>query len=294
MVERQTFFPEKFLEKYKKLLGREWDVFYTTIKTKQPKSFWVNTNKASVDSVKFSLNQKHAKFSPYSFHPQAFFIDMQKPGDLPEYKSGQISMQEKAAMLPVLALAPTKKDHVLDACAAPGMKTIQLSNLAGSVTACDVNETRFKSLSHNKFIYKLDNVKLERKDFRNVKGTFDKIMLDAPCSSEGLVRKRREALEGWSQNIVLKKARLQKSLIIAAFDALKKGGVMVYATCSFAPEEDEDIVNFLLEKREDAEVVPVKIEGIKIRENKMCKNCVRLYPQDNDTQQFFFAKIIKK
>jgi len=74
---------------------------------------------------------------------------------------------------------------------------------------------------------------------------------------------------------------------------LKPNGEMVYATCSFAKEENEEIIKFLLDKRKDAATMPIKIEGIKIRENKDCKNCVRLWPQDNDTQQFFFAKIKK-
>jgi len=290
---RETYFPEAFITKYKKLLGKEWDAFFTTIKTKQPKSFWINTNKTPVAETVASLKQKGAKIAPYSFHPQAYFIDMERPGELPESRMGKIAMQEKAAMLPALVLAPTKTDTVLDACAAPGMKTVQLSNFAEKVVACDVNETRFKSLQQTKFLFKLDNVQLERKDFRNVKGTFDKILLDAPCSSEGLVRKRREALEGWNKGVVERKQKLQKSLIIAAFDALKNGGVMVYSTCSFAPEENEDVVNFLVELRENAEILPVKIEGIKIRENKLCPGCARLYPQDNDTQQFFIAKIKK-
>ena len=94
--------------------------------------------------------------------------------------------------------------------------------------------------------------------------------------------------------IVLQKAKTQKNLIISAFDMLKEKGTLVYSTCSFAQEENEDIVNFLLGKRENATVEKVYLPGIKIRENELCKNCVRLYPQDNNTQQFFFAKIKKE
>jgi len=139
---------------------------------------------------------------------------------------------------------------------------------------------------------------LKRIDFRNIKKTreFDKVLLDAPCSSEGLVRKDREALVGWSERLVREKAAIQKNLITKAFDYLKDGGEMVYSTCSFAPEEDEEVVQHLLKERKDAKVVSCveQLRGVKIRKNELCPNCVRLYPQDNDTQQFFLAKIKKE
>jgi len=291
---QQTFFPHEFLTKYKIFCGNDWTDFFSTIREKQPKSFWVNSNKSNPAEIESFLKKNNITFKKYPFSSQAYFIDYQKPGDLSIFKEGKISMQAKAAMLPVLALAPNKKDYVLDACASPGMKTIQLSNFAENVLAVDVNSTRIKSLLHNKEAYGLKNVKVMRTDVRNVKEKFDKIMLDAPCSSEGLVRKRKEALKGWSQKLVLSKAKAQKNLILTCFDMLKPHGEMVYATCSFAKEENEDIINFLLEKREDAQIVPIKFEGIKVRENKWCPNTIRLWPQDNNTQQFFFAKIRKE
>ena len=323
MSNKKTIFPQEFIDKYAKLLGSEWDKFLETIKQKQPKSAWVNANKlgasvvyeklheisrlekpSSCDSKNsqtvngnakaFGLSEKDIGFKKYSFSNQAFEIEMEKPGDLEFFKHGKISLQEKAAMLPVIALAPTKDDYVLDACAAPGMKTIQLSNLAGKVLAIDVNSERIKSLVHNKGKYALQNVQVKRTDVRNVNEQFDKIVLDAPCSSEGLVRKKRNALQGWNMGVVTRKAKLQKELITHCFDLLKTGGEMVYATCSFAPEENEEVILHLLKERNNAKIVPMHLEGIKIRENKLCKYCVRLYPQDNNTQQFFLAKIKKK
>ena len=302
MSTEKTFFPEEFLTKYKALLGDEWDTFFECITTKKPKSFWVNTNKTTVEEVKKSLKLKKIDFEEFDFDKRAFFINMEKPGDLEEFKNGKISLQEKAAMLPVIALNPTVQDIVLDACAAPGMKTIQLSNLMnnkGRILACDVNSERIKSLEINKKKYSLINATAKRIDFRNLlpkyKEKFDKILLDAPCSSEGLVRKDREALREWSHKLVDRKAQTQKELIFAAFDLLKKGGEMIYSTCSFSPEENENVVNYLLTQRKNAEVMNVEelLRGVKIRKNTLCENCVRLYPQDNDTQQFFLAKIRK-
>jgi 16S rRNA C967 or C1407 C5-methylase (RsmB/RsmF family) len=88
---------------------------------------------------------------------------------------------------------------------------------------------------------------------------------------------------------------VQKNLIVKAFDYLREGGEMVYSTCSFAPEENEEVVTHLLKQRSGAKVVNVEelLKGVKIRKNDLCENCVRLFPQDNDTQQFFLAKIRK-
>jgi tRNA (cytosine49-C5)-methyltransferase len=293
---QKTYFPKEFIDKYSKLLGPEWDVFFETIKQKQPKSFWVNTNKATVEQVIESLKKKGIKTTPLLFHKNAFGIEYNEPGQLEEYAKGWISIQEKASMMPAVALFPTKQDTVLDACAAPGMKTIQLSNMAEKVLATDLHTKRLTILNKSKNLFGLENVGTKRIDFRNLKRNkrFDKILLDAPCSSEGLVRKKREALIDWSQRLVIKKAEEQKHLIVRAFDYLKEDGEMVYSTCSFSPEENEEVVLQLLRQRKNAVVEKVNLDGVKIRKNELCENCVRLYPQDNDTQQFFLAKIKKE
>lgn len=196
-------------------------------------------------------------------------------------------------MLPAIALNPSKDDLVLDACAAPGMKTIQLSNMAKNVIACDVNEKRTQILIHNKNRFGLNNTQIKRIDVRNIKQKFDKILLDAPCSSEGLVRKKRDALTEWNQKLVERKAVTQKELLLYCFDLLKTNGEIVYSTCSFAPEENEEVILHLLKNKKNAITIPIKLDGLKIRKNDLCENCVRLYPQDNNTQQFFLAKIKK-
>jgi len=292
---KKTFFPLEFIEKYKLMLGAEWPAFYSAIQEKRPKAFWVNTNRATIDEVKASLTKKGIKFTQIPFHEQAFLIDYERPSELEEYINGKISLQEKASMLPVVALAPKKADYVFDTCAAPGMKTIQLSNLSGTVLATDVHSKRMDILLSIRKRFGLENVAVKRIDFRNVKRNkkFDKVLLDAPCSSEGVVRKKREALLEWSEKMVRQKAANQKQMITHAFDYLKEGGEMIYSTCSFAPEENEEVVQYLLRARKDAKVIPIELEGIKIRKNELCEGCVRLYPQDNNTQQFFLAKIKK-
>jgi len=299
--EPEAFFPDEFISKYRAMLGEEWPAFLEAIQKKRPRSFWVNTNIAGVAEVKRILQSKRVEFEQLPFHEQAFiFTNTKGPkaSDLEVFKTGKISLQEMASMMPVVALAPNKNDYVLDACSAPGMKTIQLSNLAGKVLATDVHSKRLETLNKIVKKYALKNVEVKRIDFRNIKRNrrFDKVLLDAPCSSEGVVRKQSEALMHWSQALVLRKAAEQKKLILKAFDYLKEGGEMIYSTCSFAPEENEEVVHYLLDKRPGAKIVPVEelLKGVKIRENKLCPHCVRLYPQDNDTQQFFLVKIRKE
>lgn len=296
---RKPFFPKEFIIKYKTFLGDEWEDFFKIIQEEKENTFWVNTNKTSIDEVKESLHQKGVEISQLSFHPQAFSTTHPKPSNLKEYEEGKISLQEKASMLPVIALCVKEGDKVFDTCAAPGMKTTQLSNLVcenGSVLATELNDKRFELLNNIMKKHECKNVTTKRIDFRNIKRNkkFDKIILDAPCSSEGLVRKQYDALKNWSPKLVRQKAANQKNLLLRAFDYLKEGGEMVYSTCSFAVEENEEVVLDLLKKRSNTETVPVKLEGIKIRKNDICENCVRLYPQDNDTQQFFLTKIRKK
>ena len=131
---------------------------------------------------------------------------------------------------------------------------------------------------------------------------FDKVLLDAPCSSEGLVRKDFTALKEWNQTLVWKKSDLQKNLIRKSLQLLKKGGELVYSTCSLSPEENEEVINMLVEEGK-TEVLETKIKNFKTRNgltnyngkkyDSSLKKCVRIYPQDNDSQAFFIAKITK-
>lgn len=296
---KEPYFPPEFIKKYKELLGKEWGDFFNTIQREKENTFWVNTNKTTINEVKESLREKGVEIKELPYHPQAFSTNHPKPSNLSEYLEGKISLQEKASMLPVIALNPKEGENVFDTCAAPGMKTIQLSNMVGekgSVFAAELSDKRHLLLDSIIKKFNCTNVTTKRIDFRNIKRNrkFDKIILDAPCSSEGLIRKQREALIEWSPALVRKKAANQKNLIAKAFDYLKEEGKMIYSTCSFAPEENEEVVLDLLSKRKNAKIVPIKIEGLKIRENDLCENCVRLFPQDNDTQQFFLAKIKKE
>ena len=136
------------------------------------------------------------------------------------------------------------------------------------------------------------------KDFQ-----FDRILVDAPCSGTGAIRKSLKTLRIWNPNMVKRLAGTQKQLLETAFNNLKKNGVLVYSTCTLEPEEDENVVSFLLDKYSNAEIEEINLKNIKKspavlefegkKYNPEVKKCLRLWPQDNDTEGFFVAKIKK-
>lgn len=302
----KPFIPPEFREKYSSLLGKESAEFFECCSRKIPKSIWINSLFAKPGLIAKDIRKKNWILEPL-FHENAFaLVGVEKPGQSPEFRKGLFNLQEKASMLPAIILDPGKRDFVLDAAAAPGNKTLQLSclmNGAGRIIAVEKNVERFRSLRFNVKKFGVKNVLAKRMDLLDArrKNVFDKILLDAPCSSEGLVRKDPDALANWSTGLVMKKAVLQKAMIGKAFDLLKQGGALVYSTCSFAPEENEGVVQTLLENGGRLEKIGVK--GFRLRNGLAEYNgkrfdesmalCARVYPQDNDTQQFFIAKIRK-
>ena len=139
--------------------------------------------------------------------------------------------------------------------------------------------------------------------FYNSNIKFDRILVDAPCSGTGTIRKSLKTLRIWNPNMVKRLSITQKQLIETAFNILKENGTMVYSTCSLEPEENEAVVDFLLNKYGNAEIEPIELKNIKKSSpilnfedkeyNKNIKNCLRIWPQDNDTEGFFVAKIKK-
>src|SRR3990167_5272747 len=163
----------------------------------------------------------HAYFIPENFSAKGKFIF------------------DPVSIVPCLALAPKKSDRILDMCAAPGTKTFILSFLTNNeahIVSNDINEYRVKRLKSIVNKYDL-SVEVLNKSGRMLEGAFDKILLDAPCSGEGMVNKKKKLFEHWSEKNVKLLAKKQKKLILHAFDMLEKGGTLVYSTCTFGPEE---------------------------------------------------------
>jgi tRNA (cytosine49-C5)-methyltransferase len=264
----------------------------------------VNNDKLNIDTVKTSLELKRGDNK---------IIDL-APGELGraiEHVLGYYYIQEISSMLPVLILEPKEGERVLDLCASPGSKTTQIAarmNNKGLLVANEVKFGRIKILAANTERCGVMNMMMTRKDgiaickrFKNENFLFDKILLDAPCSGEGTIRSTPRTLEMWNIKTVENLSKLQKSLIAASIEILKPNGEIVYSTCTHAPEEDEEVVDFAL-KNFDVKVEKTKLpletrEGITNWEgktyDKQVKLAHRVYPQVANTEGFFLVKLKK-
>jgi len=179
------------------------------------------------------------------------------------HELGCFYIQEPSAMVPSWMLNPTKDDIVLDLCAAPGGKSIQASFLMeneGIILSNDLSHSRALAIKENIERLGIKNITALNNDFLKIYNkfidSFDCIILDAPCSGSGMFRKSDLMIKDWSYNKVLKFAEIQKELILYSYKMLKPGGKMCYSTCSFSYEEDEEVIDFLLEKT-DAEIIEI-------------------------------------
>ena len=295
-----TYLPGAFTKKFTDLLGPDAPEFFEFSKRKLRKCFRVNPLKATAAGIVSSLERQGFKLEPLPFSADAFAVPGEgiELGKTREYAEGLLAVQEAASMVPALVLAPQPGHLVLDVAAAPGSKTAQMAALMqnqGAVLALDVNLQRLKGLKFNLSRLGVANTVVALNDATKARlpPLFDRVLLDAPCSSEGLVRKRFDALKGWSPKLVQAKAKLQKKLILKAFDALKPEGEMVYSTCTLSPEENEEVVRHLLSERPAAKPLPVELAGFRFRPGWSLKQAAVVLPQDNDSEAFFVARIGK-
>ncbi len=307
-MDNKIVIPKKFRERYNNLVDDKKE-FFACLETPLPKSFRVNVIKGDRKNIIEKFQQYGIKIQQVSWHKDAFVTDFFQIGSTIEHFMGHIYVQELTSMMPVAILSESIKEGIaLDACAAPGSKTTQLAACMenrGAIIANDINYIRIKALKFN--IEKLGvlNTIITNRDFRSFSfpEKFDIVLLDAPCTSEGTIRKDWNVLSHWSEAKIFGISRLQKQLILKGFDFLKEGGTMVYSTCTFAPEENEEVVQHLLENREDVIIEKIKLNGFELSEgilnwNKkgfdgQIKNTARVWPHHNNTGGFFMAKIRK-
>ena len=241
-----------------------------------------------------------------------------EPGELGrslEHLLGYYYIQELSSMLPIITLNPKPNEIILDLCASPGSKTTQISALmknTGTIIANEISFGRLKILASNLERCGCTNVIIAKKDgvafCQRIKKffpelRFNKILIDAPCSGEGTLRSSPKTYLMWNSKTIQNLSRLQKSMVASAFEILKEDGELVYSTCTHAPEENEEVVNFMLKQfPNQVEIQKMKLP-IKCRSgvtswnndkyNSKVKKSCRIYPQDNDTEGFFIAKFKK-
>jgi NOL1/NOP2/sun family putative RNA methylase len=308
---------EFFAERMKEIFNNEEDFqkYLDILKIGPVNSIRCNTLKISIEELKEKLESKSWKITqPFNDYPEVMIIESNLlPGELGrsmEHLLGYYYIQEISSMLPVMALQPKENEIVLDLCSAPGSKTTQMAakmNNTGTIIANEVSLGRIKILANNTERCGVTNVIITKKEgvalcnkFKKDGIKFDKILLDAPCSGEGTLRSTPKTYSMWNINTIKKLSSIQKNLFEASFEILKENGEMIYSTCTHAPEENEAIVNFALEKFKDQieiEVIKLPIKtrpGIQQWQDEKyaeeVKFSCRVYPHDNNTEGFFLAK----
>jgi len=305
-----------FIERMKKLLPDKNDFLnYLSILEKEPSnSIRCNLLKISINELKKRLQKKGWELSqPWKKYCWAIIVESKLgPGELGrslEHLLGYYYVQELASMLPVIALEPKPHQLVLDLCAAPGSKTTQIASEmknTGTIIANEVSLKRLKILASNCERCGVTNAILTRKDgsalckkFEKEGMKFDRILIDAPCSGEGTLRSSPRTRLLWNINTIKRLSNLQKSLLASAIPLLKKRGILVYSTCTHAPEENEKVVDWALKKFPQLELEKISLPlnarpGITKWEKEnfspTIQKCARIYPHDNNTEGFFIAK----
>ncbi|MAE42918.1 tRNA methyltransferase [Candidatus Woesearchaeota archaeon] len=307
-------FKEKFIERYSKLT--EWEEFKKISLSFLRRSIRVNTLKIPINELKKRL-EKNWNLTQVPWCKEGFWIEHKGIGDehrrdignLIEHSLGYFYTQEAASMIPPLVLEPKENEIVLDIAASPGSKTTQIAqymNNKGILVANDYTILRMKPLSLNLQRCGVTNCIITLmlgQWFRKSNIEFDKILVDAPCSGTGTIRKSLKTLRIWNPNMIKRLSITQKQLLETAFKILKPGGTLVYSTCSLEPEENEGVVDFLLSKYKSASLEEIKLKNLKKSEpilefeknnyNSDIKKCLRIWPQDNDSEGFFVAKLKK-
>ncbi|MBI2133652.1 RsmB/NOP family class I SAM-dependent RNA methyltransferase [Candidatus Woesearchaeota archaeon] len=298
---------EDFERRYRSILGEKYDEFMEHSTSFLDRSIRVNTLKIGVDGVKERLKDEWS-LTQIPWCREGFWIKGKRLdiGNLSEHVLGYFYVQEAASMIPPIALDPRPGETILDLCAAPGSKTTQIAAMMenrGVLVANELSGERIKALGLNLNRSGITNVVITHSEGRQLRQIiFDRVLVDAPCSATGTVRRNLRVLQQYNYGTVKRLASIQKGLLRTAYNLLAENGVLVYSTCSMEPEEDEGVVDYLLEKEPDArlERIDLDIKRSPVIEefdgktyNPEVRKCLRLWPQDNNTEGFFVAKFLK-
>jgi 16S rRNA (cytosine1407-C5)-methyltransferase len=257
--------PEAFELKLRRIIpANQWNQVLRSFNEERPTTFRVNHLKPSQQTMKERLEPQGFKIENVLWYKDAFILRKGRQKDLEKtdlYKNGEIYVQGLSSMVPPLVLAPMPGDKVLDLTAAPGSKTTQLAVLMknqGQIVANDNNAIRLEKLKANAALQGATNVTvLEAGEggmvWKENHEAFDKVLLDAPCSSEGRFQLDTPSTYGyWREDTNRKMAKDQRRLLKSAVLSVKPGGTLVYSTCTFSPEENEMVVQWALETYGDA------------------------------------------
>ena len=277
--------PDKFIEKYRNLLGQEADDFFATFDEEAVSGFRVNPLK----------NAQQEFDSPIPNTPWGHYGKVS--GKSAEHVSGLVYSQEPAAQMVAQVASPKENMRVLDLAAAPGGKSTHLlsyMNNTGVLVSNEISSKRSKILVENIERFGARNVVVTNESSDKLakvfKEYFDLIVFDGPCSGEGMFRKDPQATQYWHEGYPEECASLQKDILEEAMKMLAPGGTLVYSTCTWSPEENEGVVKWLLSTYDNLELVPIEkvngmVEGIEMPE------VARMYPHRFKGEGQFVAKL---
>ena len=300
--------PQSFLDSMKEILGEDYEAFLTGIDGQRQYGLRVNTLKMNLEEFE-RIAPFHLKKVPWISNGY-FYEAEDAPAKHPFYSAGLYYLQEPSAMTPASRLKVQPGERVLDLCAAPGGKATELGAALqgeGLLVANDINTARARALLRNLELFGISNSFVTNEPphvlAERFPEFFHKIMVDAPCSGEGMFRKNPAGVDSWQEKGPEYFSKLQREIIVQAADMLLPGGMMFYSTCTFSPLENEKTITHLLKERPDMEVIPMEdyegfAEGLTSYRGEVfdesCKLCRRIWPHKMSGEGHFMALLHKK
>lgn len=289
MLKIPKFLENKLKEQYNDIekIVEGFSFKHTTIR--------VNNIKSNIDEVCKILDENNIGYKKVSWYSDALIIEDDKNlRNLDLYKNGYIYIQNLSSMIPPLVLEPCQFDSILDMTASPGSKTTQISSLTSNmarITAVEKNKIRADKLKYNIKMQGANRVTVLVEDARNLDDfySFDKILLDAPCSGSGTLNEKN--IENFNEELVNRSVKFQKELVNKAIKLLKKDGILVYSTCSILECENENIVNYIL--KNNMEIINIENFDEIPKLNTKIDGCLCVCPNEF-FEGFFVAKFRKK
>ncbi len=291
------FLEEKLEKQYGTKITKEIIEGY---QTKRKTTLRINTIKSNIEEIKKELEKEKIEYETIKWSKEALIIknaDEKTIQEMEIYKNGKIYLQSLSSMLPPIILKPKEGTDILDMAAAPGGKTTQIAALTNNkahITACEKNKIRAERLKYNVDKQGATCVFIMPKDSRFIDDffSFDQILLDAPCSGSGTLDYNDANVEKYfTEQLIERSSKTQKTLLSKAIKLLKPGHEMIYSTCSILDCENEDVVSSVI-KNGNIEIVPINFEGMEklpILPTKisgtLCVKPTELY------EGFFVAKI---
>ena len=290
--------PEKFQKEMETLLGDEYQAF-TESYDRQPEN-GLRLNRRKVTGEEF-LARTPFLLKRIPWIDNGYTYGDETPAKDPYYYAGLYYLQEPSAMTPANRLAPEPGDYVLDLCAAPGGKATELGarlNGEGLLLANDISNSRAKALLKNLELMGIPNIyvtsETSEKLAKVLPEFFDKILVDAPCSGEGMFRKEPRMMADWEQQGPEYYSKLQREIILDAADMLRPGGKLLYSTCTFSELENEGTIQYLLEQRPEMKLIPcAPYEGF-AKGRRGLEDCVRIFPHRMNGEGHFLALLEKE